>query len=128
MNEFLSTIFTNIEPIPFIYLIGFIILNIGMIFAIDILLKLLDKKSLKAITNEESYFSAAIGFVERILYFIAFVNYDIQFLGLLLVLKTIIRFPEVKEKQSTHFAEKYIFGTMLNLLFAYFAAYILNSF
>lgn len=121
----MSNLFTNIEVIPLVYLIAFIVANGLMILGVGKLLSALDIDSPSV---DKTKFSAAIGFFERILYFVAFVNYDIQFLGLLLILKTIIRFPEVKEQRDTHFAEKYILGTLVNLLFAYIAAYILIVF
>lgn len=64
-------------------------------------------------------YSSMIGFVERILYVYAIFTNQIQLLALIIAIKTIVRFPEINKQTNNDVSpEKYILGTLLNILFA----------
>lgn len=108
-----------------------VILNILMVvvvkFAFDGIdyLETKEKPSLKvgAFIN----YSSIIGFVERILYIIGFWAVSFELITIVIAVKTIMRFTTVnaaekertsKGRNSKVTAEKYILGTLLNLLIA----------
>lgn len=64
-------------------------------------------------------YSSMIGFVERILYVYAILTNQVQLLALIIAVKTIVRFPEINKQTNNDVSpEKYILGTLLNILFA----------
>lgn len=108
-----------------------VILNILMIVVVKFVfdgidyLETKDKPNLKlgAFIN----YSSIIGFVERILYIIGFWTVSFELITIVIAVKTIMRFTTVnavekergsKGRNSKITAEKYILGTLLNLLIA----------
>lgn len=108
-----------------------VVLNIVMVivvkFAFDGIdyLETKEKPNLKlgAFIN----YSSIIGFVERILYIIGFWAVSFELITIVIAVKTIMRFTTVnaaekerstKGRNSKVTAEKYILGTLLNLLIA----------
>lgn len=100
-------------------------MNILYVISIFILYNLLcaiiiqsifDRKFTVAILSN----SSLIGFCERSLYLFGIINQQFEMISAILLVKTIIRFPEISQKDKTTKldAEKYILGTMLNLLLA----------
>lgn len=64
-------------------------------------------------------YSSMIGFVERILYVYAIIINQVELLALIIAVKTIVRFPEINKQTNNDVSpEKYILGTLLNILFA----------
>lgn len=72
-------------------------------------------------------YSSMIGFVERILYIYAIYTAQTQLLALIIAVKTIVRFPEINKQTNNDVSpEKYILGTLLNILFAVWIAQLIK--
>lgn len=87
-------------------------------------LKYSDKLVIKNTINSIVNYSSIIGFVERIIYIIAFASNNFELLGIVIAVKTLVRFPEInKRKNATITPEQYILGTLLNIMFAFIITY-----
>ncbi len=83
-------------------------------------LSVADKRFLKRVISSVFNYSSMIGFVERILYIIAIAISNFELLALVIAVKTIVRFPEINKGNKTEVtSEKYILGTLLNLVAAF---------
>lgn len=130
LTHFLTEMIGNAKPSGFdIFFI--IVLNFFLIALVKIIFDLLEfiytrkqpNYKLSAFIN----YSSMIGLVERFLYIISIWSGKLEFITIVIALKTIVRFPEInKGSKSEITAEKYILGTLLNLLFAYTIVTVLN--
>lgn len=78
-----------------------------------------EKQFLKKTVNSVINFSSTIGFIERILYIIAFATRSFELLALVVGVKTLVRFPEInKGEKASLTAEQYILGTLINIVLA----------
>lgn len=104
-------------------LIKVIIYIIYTIICSFIIQSLLERKLSFTINSN----SSLIGFSERLLYLIVLVSGEYQLITGVLLVKTIIRFPEINQHNGSNMinAEKYILGTMLNLIAAVFSLLII---
>lgn len=86
-----------------------------------------DDRRLKGYINSFINFSSLIGFVERTLYIAAFMAGEYQLITIVIGVKTLVRFPEISQKQNNAItAEKYILGTLLNIIFSIIIASIFS--
>lgn len=65
-------------------------------------------------------FSMLIGYLERVLLAIILVSEHYQMLAVYVTLKSIVRFPEINKDGGHLTSEKFICGTMINVLFVLF--------
>lgn len=73
-------------------------------------------------------FSSVIGFCERLIYTYCFASGDNSLFAAVIAFKTLMRFPEAtKGSDSELTSEKYILGTLINIVVALIFTYFYNT-
>ncbi len=71
-------------------------------------------------------YSMFIGYLERLIFLLIVVSHKYELLTPYLALKGLIRFPEINKGDGKITAEKFICGTLINLVLTLFVAFLIN--
>lgn len=140
-GELIQALSANIGPSPvtFFDILFIIIINILLIAVVKLIFDGIEyvsnKRPISFKLDEFINYSSLIGLVERFLYIVGIWIASYQLITIVIAVKTIMRFTtvnaaekEVVSKKSISnnkvTAEKYILGTLLNLLFAMIIVWI----
>lgn len=130
------------DSITFFDIYFMLIINIVLVIAVKFIFdgieyaiyKRKPELKLKSFIN----YSSIIGFVERCIYIVGIWTINYQLITIVIAVKTIMRFPTINatekgasNKQASNSnkitAEKYILGTLLNLLFSFVIVWIFKG-